>query len=50
MGTHIQGLELAKTFGVRELSPPELRPWGLREVHLVGPSGELWHVVQKQDG
>lgn len=43
---HIEALDLPARFGVRPPRPPEMMPWGLREIHLIGPGGELWHIVQ----
>ena len=43
---HIDSLDLAAEFGVRPPTPPAMMPWGLREIHVIGPSGELWHVTQ----
>lgn len=25
--------------------PPELYPWGKREIHLIDPAGVLWHIA-----
>jgi len=44
---HIEALDLAGTFGVRKPKAPKMMPWGLREIHLIGPSGECWHIVQR---
>jgi uncharacterized glyoxalase superfamily protein PhnB len=35
--------------GVRA-KPPEVYPWGLREVHLVDPAGVCWHFVETRTG
>ena len=43
---HIESLDLAGRFGVPPPRAPAMMPWGLREVHVIGPSGELWHIVQ----
>ena len=32
--------------GVRAI-PPQDYPWGLREIHLIDPSGVLWHIAQR---
>jgi catechol 2,3-dioxygenase-like lactoylglutathione lyase family enzyme len=36
----------AARHGVRA-SPPELRPWGLRDMELFDPSGVLWRIAQR---
>jgi hypothetical protein len=46
--THIESLDLPGRFGVPQPKPPATMPWGLREIHLIGPSGELWHIVQAE--
>lgn len=28
---------------------PTVYPWGLREIHLIDPSGVLWHIAQDTD-
>ena len=43
---HIESLDVAGQFGVPQPRAPALMPWGLREIHLIGPSGELWHIAQ----
>lgn len=43
---HIQSLDLPGQFGVPEPRPPALMPWGLTLAYVIGPCGELWHVVQ----
>jgi hypothetical protein len=42
----IAGLDLPDRFGVPAPRAPALQPWGLRVAYLVGPCGELWHIVQ----
>ena len=42
---HVQTERIADKYGVR-VSPPEQRPWGLRDFLLVDPSGVLWRVAQ----
>jgi len=42
----IVALDLPGRFGVPAPRPPALQPWGLRVAYLVGPCGELWHIVQ----
>ena len=29
-----------------KLKPPELYPWGRREIHLIDPCGVLWHIAE----
>ena len=29
-------------------TPPEDKPWGLREVNLIDPAGVCWHFAQKK--
>ena len=43
---HVESLDLAGQFGVPQPRAPALMPWGLREINLIGPSGELWHIAQ----
>jgi hypothetical protein len=43
---HIEALDLPGRFGVPAPRPPAVQPWGLRVAYLVGPCGELWHIVQ----
>jgi predicted enzyme related to lactoylglutathione lyase len=45
----IEGLDLPGRFGTK-LRPPQLEPWGLREVHVIDPAGVLWHIAQRRDG
>jgi len=44
---HIEALDLPGRFGVPAPRPPAVQPWGLTVAYVVGPSGELWHIVQK---
>ena len=32
---HIAALDLASRYGVRPPTPPEIKPWGLREVNVI---------------
>ena len=43
---HLESLDLPGRFGVPAPRAPALQPWGLRVAYLVGPSGELWHIVE----
>ena len=42
----IESLDLPGSFGVPAPRPPAVQPWGLRIAYIVGPCGELWHIVQ----
>jgi hypothetical protein len=44
---HLSDLNLEKTYSGVRLTPPADYPWGLREVHLIDPSGVLWHISQE---
>jgi len=48
--THIEGLELAKKFGVQPPKPPRMQPWGLRVAYVYDPCGVLWHVAERRPG
>ncbi len=48
--THIESLDLVKTFGVPAPRAPAMQSWGLRVAFVVDPSGILWHVAQRRDG
>ena len=45
---HLSGLGLEKAYPGVRLKPPADYPWGLREVHLIDPSGVLWHISQER--
>ena len=47
---HIESLDVATEFGVPPPRAPAMMPWGLREIHVIGPSGELWHIAQVSGG
>ena len=36
---------IARAYGVR-VRPPQDEPWGARNLHLMDPSGVLWHIAQ----
>ena len=43
---HLEASGIAERYeGVRMKEPTDY-PWGLREVHLIDPSGVLWHITQ----
>jgi len=37
--------EVVKRYEGASVRPPKEEPWGV-VVHLIGPSGELWHVTE----
>src|ERR1700709_1602784 len=41
----IQKVRLAEKYGVRVL-PPEQRPWKMRDLVLIDPSGVLWRIAE----
>jgi hypothetical protein len=43
----ISGLDLARRYGVRPPTAPEMQPWGLVITYVVDPTGVLWHIAQK---
>ncbi len=45
--SHVSGLDLVATFGVRPPKAPEMQPWGMRTAYVVDPAGVLWHFVQR---
>jgi len=47
---HIEALDLPGRFQVPPPKAPARQPWGLIVAYVYGPSGELWHVVQKEPG
>ena len=42
---HIQECGIAEKFDVT-LKPPQDYPWGMREIHMLDPTGVLWHFGQ----
>jgi len=44
----IVALDLPANFGVPAPRAPEMQPWGLKVAYVIGPCGELWHIVQQQ--
>lgn len=42
---YIETTKIAKDFAV-VLKPPQDYPWGMREIHLLDPTGVLWHIGQ----
>ena len=45
---HIEGLELAKRYGVRAPIAPKLQPWGLVVAYVFDPAGVHWHIAQER--
>jgi hypothetical protein len=43
---HLEDAKLPDAFPGVKLKPPEDYPWGLREIHLIDPSGVCWHIAQ----
>ncbi|MEA9579499.1 VOC family protein [Xanthomonas nasturtii] len=47
---NVESSGVVKDFSVR-LSPPDNRPWGIRDFTLIDPTGVLWrigHVIQAE--
>ena len=44
--THIQEANLTEKYEGVRLSPPKLEDWGMIVMHLVDPTGVLWHITQ----
>lgn len=44
---HIASLDLASRYAVPNPRPPMLETWGLIEVHVIDPSGVLWHFAER---
>jgi catechol 2,3-dioxygenase-like lactoylglutathione lyase family enzyme len=40
---HVGEVDLLARYGVRGGAPQD-KPWGIREFHLIDPSGVLWHI------
>ena len=43
----IQEKDLCHRYEGVKAKAPQDYPWGLREIHLIDPSGVLWHIAQK---
>jgi len=41
---HLDGLNLPEKYPGVRLRAPEDYPWGMREIHLIDPTGVLWHI------
>jgi len=42
---HIQEHKIAETYQIK-VEPPEDRPWGIRDLVVIDPSGVLWRIGQ----
>ncbi len=42
---HLVKLELGKKYPGARFTKPEMRPWGIRELHLIDPAGVCWHFA-----
>lgn len=42
---HVQSTELVRRYGV-QTSPPEDRPWAMRDFVITDPTGVLWRIGQ----
>jgi catechol 2,3-dioxygenase-like lactoylglutathione lyase family enzyme len=42
---HVESKQIGKTYGVR-VTPPEDRPWGMRDFTVDDPTGVLWRIAQ----
>jgi len=41
---HLESLNLPDKYPGVQLRAPEDYPWGIREIHLIDPTGVLWHI------
>jgi len=39
---HIQQTGISEKYKIR-LKPPQDYPWGIREIHMIDPTGVFWH-------
>jgi hypothetical protein len=44
---HISSLDLPSRYAVPTPRAPKLESWGLNEVHVIDPSGVLWHFAER---
>jgi catechol 2,3-dioxygenase-like lactoylglutathione lyase family enzyme len=44
---NLAGLKLQEKYPAVKLKPPELYPWGKKEIHLIDPAGILWHIASR---
>lgn len=47
--THIQDQRLMQNYPGTRAKPPAMQPWGLRVLHLVDPTGVLWHIAERPE-
>lgn len=40
---HLENLQLNDRYPEVRFSKPLMRPWGIRELHLIDPAGVCWH-------
>ena len=45
--SHIKRKDLVAKYQGVKVKEPQDYPWGLREIHLIDPSGVLWHIAQE---
>ncbi|QDT42740.1 Glyoxalase-like domain protein [Gimesia alba] len=45
---HVQNQKIAEKYNV-PISPPEQRPWNMRDFILTDPSGVLWRISENTD-
>ena len=43
---HIQAARLTDKYPGTRVSAPKLEDWGMIVMHLVDPTGVLWHITQ----
>ena len=46
--TYIQETGIAEKYAIT-LKPPQDYPWGMREIHMLDPTGVFWHFGQNID-
>ncbi len=44
----IEDSRLAEKYPTIKLKAPEWKPWGLYTLHLIDPSGVLWHIADQR--
>ena len=42
---HLVKCELTTKYPTARFSKPQMRPWGIRELHLIDPAGVCWHFA-----
>ena len=43
---HIRETKVTEKYEGTRLSPPKLEDWGMIVMHLIDPTGVLWHITQ----